>query len=261
MKANELLDEFYSLPSIYNKEGINILKNDNKIIKLFYDGENIQTLKNKKAKLEYLLKNPLYNFSRCIELDFSDPKFSYYVADFADGDQVSKLKGYKHSLTEKISVLYKTFEAIEEAHEKGILVNDIHGRNFFYDSKRDLVKGIDIDNFQVGNHLADELPDFMVRFADDVKLLNFQTDLIAFGLMILDILCPKDIDLDDLSAYELVEFVDMLVIKESVKDEFYRLFTSGSADMENILSGLSNETGKVLSYRQERVNANSSYRR
>lgn len=87
--------------------------------------------------------------------------------DRAKGEQVLILKGYRYGIQEKNFVLSKVYDVLCEAHDENIIVNDVHGRNFFYDKKTKIVTGIDIDNFQVGNSLEDEIPDFINRFVDD----------------------------------------------------------------------------------------------
>lgn len=246
---NRIQDEIYSLKLLYNKENIKIFESNKQVIKLFEDYDDIEVLQNKFKKLEYLSKLSFINYVNCLETNFEDECFSYYIMDHALGDQVINLKGYKYEIQEKILVLVKVYNAICEAHEKNILVNDVHGRNFFYDRKAKIVTGIDIDNFQIGELLADEIPDFINRFIDDSEKLSVSTDMIGFGLMILEILGTKEIDLDKLSLNGLLTYIDRLCIKNNVKEELYSLFISGCANMEYILSGLSEETGKVLIYK------------
>lgn len=143
----------------------------------------------------------------------------------------------------------KVYDALCEAHDENIIVNDVHGRNFFYDKKIKIVTGINIDNFQLWSFLTDEVPDFINRFLDDSNQLSVRTDVIGFGLMILEILGTKEIDLDTLSLDKLLVYIERLSIKNVIKEEFYSLFTCGRANIENILSGLSEETGKILIYK------------
>lgn len=238
-------EQLYSLPLLYDKLGVKIYRDCDNVIKLF-EGENSNVLMNKKQKVEIYSSLDLSCFVECLFHNFENLLFSYYVINIARGKKVVDYKGYKYDIKSKIKVLLKVFDCISEAHQNNILINDIHGRNFFYDNDSDSITGIDIDNFQIEGIYADELPDFMGRFVNDVTGLSIKTDSIAFGLMILDILGPKDIDLDNYPIPELLEYICMLKMPNFVKEEFYNLFERGCANLEKILYGLSEETGKVL---------------
>lgn len=150
IKLNKLIGE--------GSEAVVYSVNKNEAYKKFYYETPYYILQNKKKKLELLNKKNIEGFIKPEQLIYDMQGFRGYTMALANSEitALDILLDEQKTLKEKIELLKKIEVLINNAHNKDVLLIDLNMKNFVLDNNE--VKGIDVDNFMIGDYENDLIP-------------------------------------------------------------------------------------------------------
>lgn len=128
------------------------------LFKKFYNSIDLNTRKNKELKLLRLLKyedlKKYYNEIKYLVHNLTYDFLAGYIVEKVDGRPLDEIC---FDFNTKIKILKELKRIIEEFEHYGVIYNDVHFDNIYYDEITKKIKLIDVDNIMIGNYSCDLL--------------------------------------------------------------------------------------------------------
>lgn len=240
IKLNKLIGE--------GSEAVVYSVNNNEAYKKFFYDTPDYILKNKQKKLHLLNEKNIEGFIKPEQLVYDMQGFRGYTMARTNSDitALDILLDEEKSLKNKIETLKKIELLMNNAHNKDVLLIDLNMKNFIVDNND--IKGIDIDNFMIGEYQNDLIPSatYYYYLNKISKEIDPNMDKFAFAINSLMLLSNEYIvswHLYKKNYDKFDELLEKLDLPNNFKNFYYELLNSKNDNMclSEVLDEISSE--------------------
>lgn len=221
--------------------------NDKEAYKKFFYGTPDYILKNKQKKLHLLNEKNIEGFIKPEQLVYDMQGFRGYTMARINSDitALDVLLDENKSLKEKIELLKNIEQLMKNAHNKDVLLIDFNMKNFILNGNN--VKGIDVDNFMIGDYQNDLIPSSTYYYYLEKVKGNIDYNMDKFALAINALLLLSNEYIVSWHIYKkkydkFEELLEKLELPNNFKDYYYEILSNNNnVYLSEVLNEISSE--------------------